>query len=110
MIPDLRKKRPARLDKRAIALVKAKQYSEVRKRVRERERGRCRICGKPGYEAHHVVYRSHGGKDEMKNLIWTCRTCHEDIHGHVIKLAGDARKLRVGRWNDSAHDWLWEAA
>jgi 5-methylcytosine-specific restriction endonuclease McrA len=113
VIQRLAKPRPSRLNKRAIAATKARQWQELRQRVHKRDAGRCRVCGKAGYEAHHVEFRSRGGKDEMANLVLVCRQCHQDIHGHVVKLAGNAqtkRGLRIGRWDDDANDHVWEAA
>lgn len=40
---------------------------------------RCEICGGPA-EAHHIVSRGEGGKDEPWNLLWLCRYCHRSFH------------------------------
>lgn len=54
---------------------------KVRTQVVERDRLRCRGCGKPGEEVHHIIFRSHGGKDEPNNLVTICRNCHNQAHG-----------------------------
>ena len=51
----------------------------------------CEVCGKQGrvdsggFDIHHILFRSHGGKDEIKNLMCLCRTplgkgCHDKAH------------------------------
>jgi hypothetical protein len=50
--------------------------------------GRCQLCGfdSPSVysvesaEAHHVIYRSRGGPDEMENLVLLCPTHHTVVH------------------------------
>jgi hypothetical protein len=104
--------RPARLDKRAIALGKAQEWARVKRRVKARDVC-CRVCHRPGYDVHHIEFKSRGGKDEMSNAVFLCRTCHCDVHGHVLKLSGNAQTkkgLKVAWWNDAANDWIWRAA
>jgi len=40
----------------------------------------CAYCSSTSVDFHHLVFRSHGGKDEPDNLIALCRTCHEKAH------------------------------
>lgn len=95
--------RPRLLDKRAIKATQDRQWRELRTRVLKRDRGRCRVCRRAkAFEVHHVIFRSLGGTDEARNLISTCKRCHEDIHGHVVKLRwadgrNPARSFRVER-------------
>lgn len=106
------KPRPRVLNKRAIALVKAKQWSELKHRVRERDKC-CRVCHRPGFDVHHIEFKSRGGEDSMANCVYLCRKCHTDAHAHVLKLQGNAQKrngVRIGRWNDDDACWLWRAA
>jgi 5-methylcytosine-specific restriction endonuclease McrA len=86
------KPRPRLLDKRAVKATLAKQWWEVRRRVKERDGDRCRVCGKPGFEVHHIEFRSRGGKDDTKNLVLLCKRHHEDVHGHVLEIAGNPNK------------------
>jgi 5-methylcytosine-specific restriction endonuclease McrA len=83
------KPRPRRLDKRVLKLALDRQWWEIRKRVKQRDNGQCRVCGKPGVEVHHIEFRSRGGKDVMSNLVLLCKTHHDDVHGHVLKISGD---------------------
>ncbi len=42
----------------------------------------CTQCGKENrrLDAHHIVYREHGGKDTIENLITLCKICHNKVH------------------------------
>jgi len=51
----------------------------------------CQVCKKRGckLEAHHIVPRSEGGKDTIKNLITLCGDiCHKQVHKGKIKITG----------------------
>jgi hypothetical protein len=65
----------------------------VRKRVYERDGGRCRMCGReldsmPSwfFEVHHIVPRCEGGSDHPRNLTTLCYLCHR----RTTALAGSA--------------------
>ena len=47
--------------------------------VRERDKG-CRLCGRHDIQAHHIIYRSHGGTNDIRNLICLCVDCHSRVH------------------------------
>lgn len=91
MLPNAQPRpRPRLLDKRAIKATRQAQWRKTRIVVMERDHHRCRACGsRHGLEAHHVVMRSLGGKDDASNLIALCKDCHRSVHGHVLIL----------RWN-----------
>lgn len=86
------KPRPKLLVERRLANVKRDQYRRTRATVLKRDGHRCRACGQQhGLEAHHVVMRSLGGKDDASNLIALCRDCHRSVHGHVLILRWNGR-------------------
>jgi len=47
----------------------------------------CEVCGKAGridhggFDLHHIVFRSHGGGDNVENIICLCLKCHRASHG-----------------------------
>ena len=41
----------------------------------------CQVCGDTAVDVHHILYKSHGGKDNIENLIGLCRECHQMAHG-----------------------------
>lgn len=62
---------------------------QLRKLVEGRADGRCELnCpGCPpgvhrGRHAHHVLPRSHGGPDDLGNLLWCCPAGHQWVHEH----------------------------
>ena len=88
------------------------------RQVEQRDRRMCRVChrschltgkGKWKADPHHIVFRSAGGRDEPKNVILLCRSCHDDIHVHgVLAVRGYAdvrlfvERLIDGRWVDQS--------
>jgi 5-methylcytosine-specific restriction endonuclease McrA len=52
----------------------------VRAAVLDRDSSRCRFCGRPTTEIHHIVYRSQGGRHEVANLMVLCGTHHALVH------------------------------
>jgi len=77
------------MDRRAKALLKDKQWREVKDVVKKRDDGLCRPCvtrGRRtrGTQVHHLLYRSHGGKDDARNLILLCGKCHQDAHAKLL--------------------------
>ena len=49
----------------------------------------CQHCGtrKGRLEAHHLIYREHGGKDTLANLLTLCEGCHDRVHDGTISLS-----------------------
>ena len=106
----------ARFDRRKQELA-ARQAEERAERSRwagishavaSRDQWLCRVCAIPTFafgkgdprtwgQAHHLVYRSAGGTDELSNLIWVCGVCHDDEHRHVISITGTAENLTIVR-------------
>ena len=44
----------------------------------------CEICSKPAVDVHHITYRSHGGTDDITNLMALCRRCHNKAHENKV--------------------------
>lgn len=40
----------------------------------------CLECGTRSTEVHHLLFRSHGGKNNIENLVALCRKCHDKAH------------------------------
>lgn len=47
-----------------------------------RDHYQCQQCRTQGVrlEAHHLVFRKHGGKDSLDNLLTLCQSCHSRLH------------------------------
>ena len=56
--------------------------SKVYEKVAERDNYQCRVCGNNQIQIHHIVFRSHGGKDTPENLIALCFRCHAQAHSN----------------------------
>lgn len=98
----------SRQAKRAVK-VKAQKASAaawraISQAVKARDMGLCQVCRQPTSSsgnpakiggAHHLVFRSAGGVDDLENLIWTCGQCHQDVHAHLVNLRGTASNLFV---------------
>lgn len=91
------KPRPKALDKRERAKATRTHWRDVTRLVRARDGGKCRCCGRAGYDVHHVVMRSRGGKDEPANLVLLCKVCHLDAHQHVLRVWWADGELRWER-------------
>lgn len=64
----------------------------MRKQVLARDGRKCRCCGKKlSLHAHHMEWRSKGGRTIKKNLISLCTRCHGLIHDDLLVIVrGDA--------------------
>jgi len=63
----------------------------LRKRIFQRDRGRCTTPGCPHtkyLEVHHIVPLSKGGSNEPSNLTTSCSRCHKNIHLGKLKVRG----------------------
>lgn len=73
------------------------EWRKVRQAVLERDGYECRFCGmenedhkeenSAGLDVHHIIPRSDGGNDSMRNLVALCRSCHrtmESLHGQAM--------------------------
>jgi hypothetical protein len=68
-----------------------KGYQNMRSYLFARENGRCQVCGKEFEKGtpshiHHIVEKSNGGTDRVKNLSILHKKCHIQLHKKGIKL------------------------
>ena len=70
-------------------------YANAREHALVRDDYTCQCCGKKNcrVEAHHIVYRSKGGSNDLENYVTLCEDCHKAIHlGEMdLKLKGKRR-------------------
>ena len=61
----------------------------------QRDGWKCRHYNdRSGLHPHHVIYKSHGGKDELNNLITLCHQCHlEGVHKHKLEITVLDKKI-----------------
>lgn len=48
----------------------------VKRKVYDRDRGRCIFCGEVGDPVAHYIARSHGGLGIEENIVAACWKCH----------------------------------
>jgi len=59
-------------------------YYTVRPKVYERAKGLCYACARRvgrSWRCHHIRPVSHGGTNDLKNLVCLCISCHDFVHG-----------------------------
>jgi hypothetical protein len=82
---------PTCLRKAAIAKEAEKAWRLCKARVRRRDGGRCRYCGKPGLpDPHHILARSLGGRDIDENILCLCREHHDWVKPRLLVITGNA--------------------
>jgi RNA-directed DNA polymerase len=63
----------------------ATRHNKTKEKVANRQGYKCTVCGESLFndepiDIHHIIPRSKGGKDEIRNLIWVHQYCHHKIH------------------------------
>ncbi|RME55451.1 MAG: DUF222 domain-containing protein, partial [Deltaproteobacteria bacterium] len=74
---------------KAKAAPDRKTPASLRRKVLLRDGMTCRNpgCGRRlGLQAHHLVFRSQGGKTELSNEVAVCARCHAAIHFGLLKV------------------------
>lgn len=46
----------------------------------EKQEGKCLLCGDSIEQYHHIVPRSKGGSNSVKNVVGLCSKCHVEVH------------------------------
>jgi RNA-directed DNA polymerase len=67
------------------AISEASRYNKTKEKVANHQGYKCTVCGESLFndepiDLHHIIPRSKGGKDEIRNLIWVHQYCHHKIH------------------------------
>jgi len=83
----------------------------VHQEVLVRDQFRCRTCGAPTTEVHHIAPRSMFGKNRVKdcwqakNMITCCRKCHEDAGSPVNRKAHLVLLYRLFNYDYGDQPW-----
>lgn len=80
---------PKCLRDEAIKAEEKKALAALKRRVRQRDGGRCVACYKSGCDMHHILPKSMGGRDTDTNCVLLCRQCHTYRHAGLIRIFRD---------------------
>lgn len=72
-------------------------YKSYKDYISDQQHGKCAICGAPITQYHHIVHRSEGGSDQIKNIIGLCDECHTKVHNGAISEA-ELLKIKEGTY------------
>lgn len=60
-------------------------YQRNKRLMYKRDSWKCRHCNRRSMlTPHHVIYQSHGGKDDLDNLLTLCMSCHDLVHAKTL--------------------------
>lgn len=62
----------------------ASEWAALHDSVIVRDDNKCRLCGGPAEEVHHIRPRHLQGKNHPRNLISLCRNCHDEVHRRIL--------------------------
>lgn len=96
--------------KRALAL---KARAKFKRDVKALDNNRCQNFATNhdrfnGISAHHIIFSSQSGKDEVSNGITLCLDCHERVHGiGTMGMSGRQYMIWILRQHVMKHDFRW---
>jgi len=71
--------------KRSRIRLPKNKYKKLCDAVMTRDGWKCRCCKRRDtIQAHHIIFRSHGGDDADWNLITLCAECHDAVHERYL--------------------------
>ena len=84
-------------------------YKSANDYIDAQQHGKCLVCGvKKITHHHHVLHRSEGGTDKVKNIVGLCDECHDRVHkdadlnSRLVEMKGEAIKpLKVSLLNSA---------
>lgn len=82
------------LDKQDRKAAEDAADAKAKEQVRKRDKGICRVCGRPATEVHEALkFKSQGGVASLQNSIHVCAQpaghCHQLLQKHQIHVIGD---------------------
>ena len=55
-------------------------YNTYKDFINDEQRGKCMLCSKPIEHYHHIVGKSEGGSNTIRNIAGLCLDCHSKVH------------------------------
>ena len=70
-------------------------WESLKKLVTARDGYRCKMCGTTrNLQLDHIIERSDGGTDDIRNLRWLCPKCHKTKTDEAKRKRRERRKKR----------------
>ena len=79
----------------------SRKWSAIRKRVMDRDNGRCVVCGGPGEAVDHRIPRAAGGEDTWQNLQTLCNPHHREKTLAELRTLAQMPRKRLKRPKNS---------
>jgi hypothetical protein len=77
------------------------KWKKIRALVLERDKKRCRACGKRAQVVHHIRYPKNLGEEKLEWLFSLCAPCHDEIHRIAATMPlRKATDLVIGSYRD----------
>jgi len=94
------------LQRAAKRLKRASDERICRQAVHRRDSGRCVVpkCRNRSRHLHHIMYRSRGGKWITSNICSLCVEHHQQVHGALLQIRGNADKRLTITWSAKSHE------
>ena len=75
---------------------------DVKRKVSERDCGRCVLCGRTGEPNAHFIARSQGGLGIEENILTLCWKCHQDYDNSPMRrvIREELRAYLMGKYPD----------
>jgi len=61
-------------------------WRKIRAKILERDKCKCRACGKKARDVHHIRYPATLGKEKLEWLYSLCSPCHVQVHRLALKM------------------------
>jgi hypothetical protein len=74
------------------AYIASREWGVRKRKIRDRNGGRCERCGGPQEAVHHLTYE-HLGDEPLDELLAVCRRCHAYLGGHTDEAPPAERRL-----------------
>jgi len=66
-------------------MLRKKLWEEIRIKILKRDNSKCRECGKPAKDVHHITPFRISYDDREENLVTLCKSCHKKADNYYIR-------------------------
>lgn len=105
-----RRRRPEEKGKRRQ---RAGERQAFQRKVLKLDGGSCMniCCRRTVDEAHHIIFCSQQGKNQVENGIMLCRECHDKVQGKIpMSITADEFMLHILNQHKDEPHWRWDEA